>query len=1680
MSKLSYKTLLIIFFSLLIGIVILWKFVLPNHKVEASWWNDGWNYRKAVSISNTSGSNLTDFQISLSIGTSALIASGKMQSDCDDIRITDINGNLLPYWIEHNGNLACNKDTTRIWVKANSLPTSGATIYIYYGNTSATSTQDGYKVFEWFEDFEDANKVASIYDKTSNVAFNYTISNSLIHIDGNYHHYHGLISKNDAGLNANDYIVEYYSPYVNSDAAKIALWGQGSQISGSWMVNDTYPFLALMHISGAAGTYTWTPATIAYSYIGYTGVTTSYVKYQFHRDDTTGANGYIKYLELRATPDSATNFADSRQITAKKEAGNTQYYGNKILILGENNELDFDWVRVRKYTSVEPTYALQSEEVGGGPIAYWKFDEGTGTTTYDSTTNQNNGTLGTGSSAPTWADESQCISGKCLKFSGGSVDITGSNKLNTNSFTFSTWVKLNAYNPDSNISSTVMTNYGGLKGTFLYIYNNGKLSVRTHDGATTSIDIKSNEIIQLNKWYFVSLTFDGTNLILYSNGKQVWSGSTTIVNNISNHYYIGGWSSNYLLNGLIDEPKIYPYARTAAQIKKDYNSRGSSKGTSANLGGAGSDNNLSDGLVGYWKMDEGVGTTTVDSSGKSNIATLSGSTLPSWSSGKYGIGLSFNGINSYLGVGNSVIPSGDFSISSWFYATDNTSYKTIVGQYASGQTGRLWFGFESSNFGYRIGSANQTISVDTNKWVFTTITRQNNQVKIYINGELKNTSTASDNIYQTNTYIGSYDSTGGFFAGTLDEVRIYNRALSSSEVTQLYEFAPEPVGYWDFEENTGTTIKDKSGNGNTGTLYNSPTWTQGKIGSAIDLNGTNQYADITTSSSAIQGYGTFEIWFKPNNCSAANQSIFSQRYTSWHGRGIIISSNTISGWSRNGSATWQSVTLGSCVNNQWYHAVLTQEGNIIKGYLNGVFISSLDMTSSLDGSYLNYYTIGKYTNDSYFFDGTVDNVKIYNYARTQKQIIEDMNAGTPASSNKSPIAYWKFDEGSGTTTNNSGNGGSTFNTIFATGSSAPTWTNDGKSGKALNFDGVSNYALANSDPAYNLQEMTISAWVKPDSVDKTGPIVGNVFGWWYRYGIFISGGTYTALFRSTGGTWTLSSSVSSSPNNWDYVAVSYKDGTAKIYVNGKLRNSGTFTYAPLTQSSSTIMFGTHSISANDWFKGSLDEVKIYNYALTDEEIKQDYNAGSALQMGQTSQTIGGTTTSLNYCIPGDTSYCAAPVAEYNFEENTGLTAKDTSGNNNNGTISGATWTTGANNKGAGLKFSGSGYINSGVTQGYTGNLNINFWIKTNSSTTGTIVSKYGNNSYWTYRIYTDTNGKINFERGNNTAAWVTTLISNKSVNDNKWHFVSANYDSTKMSIYIDGQLDNSVAETRAADGTNYYNFCIGNDHHYCTPSGPKGFFNGSIDGVKIYNYARTPAQVAYDYNKGGPIGWWKFDECQGGTAYDSSGVGNTGVIVIGSSGTQNSLGTCQIGTSAAWTNGASGHTNSSLNFDGNDDAILLGKQTGLNGVFTASAWFKRKGSAGGGYHGIINSITGDAAYTRILIESAGASIVLQQRDSTSSVITGTWNNQPFGDNNWHHIVYVFDGSFIKLYTDGKLQGSPYACNGVISSSGILEIGRGQSNSYFSNGQIDDVRIYNYALTSEQVKTIYNNGAVNFQ
>ena len=117
--------------------------------VNAQW--AGWNYRRTVTIDNTSGSALTDYQVKIDLsGLTDPFIFGNANSDGSDVRITSDDGvTEIPFWIEEwNVSLM----QAIIWVKVPSIPTSGATVYLYYGNNAATSAGNGSNTFSLFDD----------------------------------------------------------------------------------------------------------------------------------------------------------------------------------------------------------------------------------------------------------------------------------------------------------------------------------------------------------------------------------------------------------------------------------------------------------------------------------------------------------------------------------------------------------------------------------------------------------------------------------------------------------------------------------------------------------------------------------------------------------------------------------------------------------------------------------------------------------------------------------------------------------------------------------------------------------------------------------------------------------------------------------------------------------------------------------------------------------------------------------------------------------------------------------------------------------------------------------------------------------------------------------------------------------------------------------------------------------------------------------------------------------------------------------------------------------------------------------------------------------------------------------------------------------------------------------------
>jgi hypothetical protein len=136
-------------------------FRLFNAFKTQAWWNNNWAYRQRVAVSNSSGGILTDYQAAITVDTAALITVNKLQASCADIRLTNLEGEIVPYWIE-----SCNTTATKLWTKAN-YATGDTYYYFYYGNPAAEDASvNGDQIFDFFEDFTDAAEGADITSLT--------------------------------------------------------------------------------------------------------------------------------------------------------------------------------------------------------------------------------------------------------------------------------------------------------------------------------------------------------------------------------------------------------------------------------------------------------------------------------------------------------------------------------------------------------------------------------------------------------------------------------------------------------------------------------------------------------------------------------------------------------------------------------------------------------------------------------------------------------------------------------------------------------------------------------------------------------------------------------------------------------------------------------------------------------------------------------------------------------------------------------------------------------------------------------------------------------------------------------------------------------------------------------------------------------------------------------------------------------------------------------------------------------------------------------------------------------------------------------------------------------------------------------------------------------------------------
>jgi alpha-mannosidase len=205
-------------------------------------------------------------------------------------------------------------------------------------------------------------------------------------------------------------------------------------------------------------------------------------------------------------------------------------------------------------------------------------------------------------------------------------------------------------------------------------------------------------------------------------------------------------------------------------------------------------------------------------------------------------------------------------------------------------------------------------------------------------------------------------------------------------------------------------------------------------------------------------------------------------------------------------------------------------------------------------------------------------------------------------------------------------------------------------------------------------------------------------------------------------------------------------------------------------------------------------------------------------------------------------------------------------------------------------------------------------------------------------------------------------------------------------------------------------------------------------------------------------GWWKFDETSGATAADSSGNGNTGTV-----------------SGASWT---TGHLSNALSFNGSSNYVLAGNYPKPTTTATYTAWVYANSAPT--WASIIKNwgnTTAGQIHLGIDNTSGKLSVYMTQSNGTTvNCIEAT----AFPTGSWQHVATVADGSTIRLYRNGT-QVASVSYNGTLKTSfnalgiGVKpnEAGTGpdSTNPGYWNGKIDDVRIYNRALSAQEITTL---------
>lgn len=594
----------------------------------------------------------------------------------------------------------------------------------------------------------------------------------------------------------------------------------------------------------------------------------------------------------------------------------------------------------------------------------------------------------------------------------------------------------------------------------------------------------------------------------------------------------------------------------------------------------------------------------------------------------------------------------------------------------------------------------------------------------------------------------------------------------------------------------------------------------------------------------------------------------------------------------------------------------------------------------------------------------------------------------------------------------------TINTYTGNGS---TQSIEGKIGTAADFNGSSSY-IDNTDTSLWSSNITISAWFRTSNNTQRNPIVHIGRGSWTDgFELQVPSSNTVGFSFAEGSKYGyFNSSIDLDDGNFHHYVQVSNSTTAKFYIDG-VEQTGITTGTGNSRQGSGIRIGRFFQTPEQWAKGTMDQVRIFNKELSSSEVTTLY--------GESNTSTTKSTT--------DIFDDGSGVALYEFEKG----AIDTGG------VTGYI--------GSGGVFNGSSsYINLGSASSLVStDFSFSAWVKTTSTSTDFIVGTNVNPNYSKVAVRSEGDGRIRCFHGNYTSNESGFYSTFNTINNGNWHHIVYFINQSTAKLYINGSLDttHTLTVTPTTNGNltlaSYYN---DNNNSYST-----GTWEGSIDQVRIFNKELSSSEVTTLYGETSVSATRSTTDIFG----DSSGVA---LYELEGNANDTGRGAIDSGQSAV--------------FNGSSSVITLPSALSDGVTTTAqtiSFWFYIENE-------VTSSTPGDEIMTFAGTSSVDGKVALGSTTgnftgetlSVTGNLTNSYNyikdSIPAG---WNHVVLQWETNKWQVYLNGSSK-TMFTFGTPVQNKWKLKFGN--RSSFYFNGKLDDIRIYSDQLTSGEINAIFNN------